>query len=293
MLYPYTLQEIRQNINTGIEYEIALFYKLSLDDEQPLILDAINSRADKAKIYNIIEHTDIQPILSALGQRNLILYDISFETQNDNVGPADIVMHIKHTNNDKSQIGISVKYANTCSLNVTGRRFISDSQITELKAKLPKYTDRYINEMCDKYGNIDNWFRKRKPSQTTDEYIDLIRDAVIYNWPKVQDKPRLLSALFHSNSPIEFWVITYNNKGYSLKTKPSTVEVSRAKDIIVKKYQTSYVAFYLDDTMIGRMQIKFNNGFIEKCKKKNADLVHQNIKMSYGQPFSSWNFSIY
>ena len=28
MLYSYTLDEIRNNINTGVEYEIALFYKL-------------------------------------------------------------------------------------------------------------------------------------------------------------------------------------------------------------------------------------------------------------------------
>ena len=122
----------------------------------------------------------------------------------------------------------------------------------------------YIKEMSDKYGDINNWFRKRKPSSITDEYIDLIRDAVIENWSNITDKPNLLSALFHSDSPIEFWVITYNKNGYILKTEPATVEVSRAQDIIIRKYQTSYVAFYLNDRMIGRMQIKFNNGFIEK-----------------------------
>ena len=146
--------------------------------------------------------------------------------------------------------------------------------------------------MSDKYGDINNWFRKRKPSSTTDEYIDLIRDAVIENWSNITDKPTLLSALFHCNSPIDFWVVTYNNNGYTLKTEPTTVEVDRAQDIVVKKYQTSYVAFYLNDRMIGRMQIKFNNGFIEKCKKQNPDLIYQDVKISYGKAFSSWNLSI-
>ena len=292
MLYPYTLQEIRQNINTGVEYEIALFYKLLSTAEQQMVLEAINSRFDKTKIYDIIEHTDIQQILDALESRGLTLYDVSFETQNDNIGPSDIVLHLKDSNDKNQQIGISVKYANTCSLNVTGRRFISELQISTLKEELPRYTNMYIKEMSDKYGDINNWFRKRKPSSTTDEYIDLIRDAVIENWSNITDKPTLLSALFHCNSPIDFWVVTYNNNGYTLKTEPTTVEVDRAQDIIVKKYQTSYVAFYLNDRMIGRMQIKFNNGFIEKCKKQNPDLIYQNVKISYGKPFSSWNFSI-
>lgn len=292
MIYPYTLQEIRQNINTGVEYEIALFYKLLSTSEQQMVLEAINSRFDKTKIYDIIEHTDIQQILDALESRGLTLYDVSFETQNDNIGPSDIVLHVKDSNDKNQQIGISVKYANTCSLNVTGRRFISELQISTLKEELPRYTNMYIKEMSDKYGDINNWFRKRKPSSTTDEYIDLIRDAVIENWSNITDKPTLLSALFHCNSPIDFWVVTYNNNGYTLKTEPTTVEVDRAQDIVVKKYQTSYVAFYLNDRMIGRMQIKFNNGFIEKCKKQNPDLIYQNVKISYGKPFSSWNFSI-
>jgi len=40
------------------------------------------------------------------------------------------------------------------------------------------------------------------------------------------------------------------------------------------------------------MQVKFNNGFIEKCKKKTPDIVYEGVKMAYGQPFSSWNFSV-
>ena len=294
MLYKTTLTEISNNINTGVEYEIGLFYKLlkNKPDEQSQIMKAINQRFDVEKVKSIIDFTDVSLIEKTLKNNGLVLEDASFETQNDEVGPADIVMYVHNASGNQIKIGLSVKYSNTCTLNVTGRNFITDSQINRLKMQLPAYTQKYIQEMTRKYGAVGNWFRMRKPSETTDAYIDLIRDAVIDNWKNVKNKTSLLSALFHSDSPIEFWVVTYNNSGYSLKTKPQTIDMSRANDVTIGKYQTSYVAFYLDGTMVGHMQVKFNNGFVEKCKKINPDVVCQGVKMAYGQPFSSWNFSV-
>lgn len=294
MLYHNTLNEITSNINTGVEYEIALFYKLleNKPAEQKQVMSAIQSRYDAAKVKSIITYTDTNIILSSLNKRGLEYVDAAFETQNDEVGPADIVLITKDNSSKQVKIGLSVKYANTCTLNVTGRNFITDSQISELRAKLPNYTQDYINEMTATYGDVSKWFRMRKPSRVTDAYIDLIRDAVISNWKNVHNKTSLLSALFHSDSPIEFWVVTYTNTGYTLKTKPQTIDMRRAGDVTVGKYQTSYVAFYLDGVMVGHMQVKFNNGFVEKCKKINPDVVCQGVKMAYGQPFSSWNLSV-
>lgn len=294
MLYHNTLNEITSNINTGVEYEIALFYKLleNKPAEQKQVMSAIQSRYDAAKVKSIITYTDTNIILSSLNKRGLEYVDAAFETQNDEVGPADIVLITKDNSSKQVKIGLSVKYANTCTLNVTGRNFITDSQISELRAKLPNYTQDYINEMTATYGDVSKWFRMRKLSRVTDAYIDLIRDAVISNWKNVHNKTSLLSALFHSDSPIEFWVVTYTNTGYTLKTKPQTIDMRRAGDVTVGKYQTSYVAFYLDGVMVGHMQVKFNNGFVEKCKKINPDVVCQGVKMAYGQPFSSWNFSV-
>jgi len=293
MLYNTTLNEIETNINTGVEYEIALFAELIKGNanEHQQVIDAIAKRWDNAKVHNIIKQTDISKILYALKVQGLRLIDASFETQNDEVGPADIVMIVEGAGGQK-KIGLSVKYSNTCTLNVTGRNFLSEAQIVTLKSQLPQYTDQYITEMTAEYDDVSNWFRMRKPSRTTDSYIDLIRDAVIQNWPHVKNKTTLLSALFHDDSPIEFWVVTYERSGYTLKTKPQTIDMSRANDVTVGKYQTSYVAFYLDGIMIGHMQVKFNNGFVEKCKKKVADIVWQGQRMSFGSPFSSWNFSV-
>lgn len=294
MLYHNTLNEITSNINTGVEYEIALFYRLleNKPAEQKQVMSAIQSRYDAVKVKSIITYTDTNIILSSLKSHGLEYLDAAFETQNDEVGPADIVLITKDNSSKQVKIGLSVKYANTCTLNVTGRNFITDAQISELRAKLPKYTQDYISEMTAIYGDVSKWFRMRKPSRVTDAYIDLIRDAVISNWKNVQNKTSLLSALFHSDSPIEFWVVTYTNIGYTLKTKPQTIDMRRAGDVTVGKYQTSYVAFYLDGVMVGHMQVKFNNGFVEKCKKINPDVICQGVKMTYGQPFSSWNFSV-
>lgn len=293
MLYSNTINEILYNQNTGVEYEIALFYSLLCNDvERQKVSDAISERGDSEKIHSIISYTDKNIILDKLNEFGFELLDVSFETQNDAVGPSDIVMYVIDNSNNEKRIGLSVKFANTCTLNVTGRNFISDTQISKLKSLLPKYTEKYINEMNSIYGDVNNWFRRRRPSKITDAFIDLIRDAVIENWNNLSNKELLLSTLFHSNSPIEFWVITYSNSGYSLKTSPQTIDVARANEVTVSKFQTSYVAFYLDDKMVGHMQVKFNNGFVEKCKKNNPDIICQGVRMSFGQPFSSWNFSV-
>ena len=294
MLYTTTLNEIENNINTGVEYEIALFTKLIEKNsaDYSKVINSIKKRHDSSKVLQIMKMTNIQAILNELKKKDLTLKDATFETQNDEVGPADIVMVVEDSSNNQSRIGLSVKYANTCTLNVTGKNFITEYQINNLRSQLPSYTKKYIEEMASLYGGVDNWFRKRKPSKTTDAFIDLIRDAVIENWPNIKNKEQLLSDLFHNDSPIPFWVVTYQNRGYILKTVPQTIDVSKAKDVTVRKYQTSYVAFYLENRMVGHMQVKFNNGFVEKCKKKNPDITYEGVKMSFGQPFSSWNFSV-
>lgn len=295
MLYNNTLFEIQNNANPGVEYEIALFYRLLVTNhkqEADQVMAAIRRRSDKKKVLDIIKVSDERAILRELYSRNISLVDVSLETQNDEIGPADIVLYTEDKNKSEQEIGLSVKYANTCTLNVTGRNFITDDQIVELRDLLPAYTDMYINEMSKLYGSIEKWFRKRKPSKTTDAYIDKIRDAVIQNWPNVKEKSTLLSLLFHSDSPIEFWIITYSSSGYSIKTKPETIPMSRANDVTVGKMNTSYVAFFLDGKRVGHMQVKFNNGFLEKCKKRIPDKEYQGVKMAYGQPFSSWNFNV-
>lgn len=300
MLHHNTLFEIETNTNTGVEYEIALFYKLISNnaDELAQVKRAIKKRNDSAKVEEIISYTNTSKILTALRERGLTYKDASFETQNDEVGPADVVLFADDKSGKTQRIGLSIKFANTCTLNVTGRKFITDEQIRVLKEKyITKYIPEFKVYMKATYGHAENWHRKQHP--ITERMIDEIRDAVILNWPKVQNKVELMKNLFHDTSPIEFWVVNYSRTDYALKTKPSTIDMSRANDVVVKKYQTSYVAFYVDDVRVGRMQVKFNNGFVESNfnhkglrKKQTCDFIVDGLEFIYGQPFGSWNFSV-
>lgn len=287
-------QDIRKNVNPGIEYELALFYKIKahLGKDDSRILTLLRSRSDFGRIERIIGYTDISLILDNLRSKKLSMLDCTLETQNDEVGPADIVLVVQDADRNESYIGISVKYNNTCTLNVTGRRFITNAQIAVLQNKLETMTPEYISEMNGKYGSIENWFRKRKPSKVTDNFIDSVRDAVISNWENVEDKEILFGDLFQASAPIPFWVYEYRTRQVRLIIDPFFVTSSDIPNIVPKKYQTSYVGFYLNDILIAKMQVKFNNGFIERCKKKVPDLKEQGVRVSYGQPFSSWNFSV-
>lgn len=298
MLGSNTLREIRTNVNTGVEYEIALFYKLLPSvEEKRQVLESINARSDAATVLSIFRNTDVSKIMFELTQRQLSLVDVSFETQNDEVGPSDVVMIVGGQDGKTRKIGLSVKFDNSCTLNVTGRKFITDDQIEKLKSYYPAFAKRYCEEMSELYGHAENWHRKK--SHTTDEFIDLIRDEVIANWPNIKDKATLLSNLFHSDSPIEFWVYLYTRTSHRLYTNPYSVPLSRVNDVQVGKDSSQYIAFYLDGRRLARMQVKFNNGIIEykydhkgRAKRQYADFVKDGIEFIYGAPFGSWNFSV-
>ena len=74
MLYRTTLQEIETNTNPGVEYEIALFYKLllSIRDEANQVMPSIKKRADSQKVLSIISYTREQILLNQLKINNLL-----------------------------------------------------------------------------------------------------------------------------------------------------------------------------------------------------------------------------
>ena len=105
--------------------------------------------------------------------------------------------------------------------------------------------------------------------------------------------------MFHSDSPIPFWVVNYSRNGYSVETDPDTVDESRVEEIVVEKYKDAFVAFKLDGRIIGKVQVKCNNGFIEdqfnhagKAKKKDPDFVIDDQPRIKGKPFGSWDFTL-
>ena len=154
MLYDHTLGEIMTNTNTGVEYEIALFYKLleHKPQEQASVMEAIKARNDCPKIEDIISHTDTAKIIKALKSRGLTYSDSSFETQNDDVGPSDVILYAEDPQGNVCRIGLSVKYSNKCSLNLTGRHFLTEEQIARLKERYAKiYLPQFLEYMQIRY----------------------------------------------------------------------------------------------------------------------------------------------
>ena len=300
MIQETTITEIKENQNTGVEYEIALFYKLLLsvnNIESGIVLEAINKRGDAAKVKTIARKTNIAAILEEINNRNYNLVDVSFETQNDEIGPSDIVLTVETENGLRKQLGLSVKYANSCTLNSTSARFITEEQRQEIESVYPSYKNKYIKFMRAQYGNAVNWHRKRCP--VTSEFIDLLRDAVIKHWNERNDKRDVLSAAFQDTSPIEFWVVTYTERGYKLNASPVCIDLSRPNDVIAEKHAGQYVTFSLDGVVYGKMQVKFNNGLLElnlnhrgERKKEIPDEIIDNLEFINGDPFGSWNFSV-
>lgn len=299
MLHSDTITEITKNTNTGIEYEIALFYKLSSLAEQKTILEAINKRQDKNKVLEIINRTDIEQIVDELQRQGLKLCNVTFETQNDKVGPSDIVMLVRGANNEDRKIGISVKYDNNCTCNCSYHYFLSSTDKDEIKSKLPDYVSKHIEKMNEKYGDISLWFRNRKCSYSgvANEYINLIRDKVIDNWNRktTNEKIDVLSTLLQTISPIEYWVYTFNkNNTINLNTQPFSIAPNDIDRVLLTKNAGQFIQFSIDSQVFAQMQVKFNNGIIERCKykQKSPDIVYDGVRIKYGDSFGSWNFSV-
>ncbi len=291
----WDIQELINNKNTGIEYEYALYYCLLSSEERRMFKSIIiDNHYKKTEIEQLISTTDISRIIRELDNRDLKIDSCTIETQNDAIGPSDIVMNLVNIiTGVESVIGISVKYQNSCTLNTKGKMFISEDDIAELRDEQQLYSALYIKEMREKFGKTEKWFRKRRYSRVTDKFIDLLRDKVIANWATLENKESVIRKLFQMDSPIDYWVYEYKqNNTHTLYVNPPKINLSKANEIRVKKYETSYVAFFLEDRMVGKMQVKFNNGILEKCKNGKPDFTVEGIEMSMGAPFSSWNFSV-
>jgi len=309
MLNNQSIEQIRKCNNTGIEYEIALFYALLKDiapGDGQRVLNAISDRRntcrDDVKILNICSYTNARAITNELNKRGLILKDVSFETQNDEVGPADIILYTKpkptvrkkHIGNSNC-IGLSVKYENSCRRNPSSRLFLSPEHYEELNRMLTDVAYDYCVEMTLKHGIIENWFRSRKQSLVCNIYYDKFRDYVIDDWNTYFDTPYkqdLLNSLYQSNSPVEFWVVSFYSHGYRLDTKPQTVDLVRAKDIELRPHGKSNIHFVLDGKVVGSLQVKYNNGILESCPiTQNPDIIWQGKGVKIGN-INSLNYSV-
>lgn len=288
----HELNAIIQNINTGIEFEIAIYFHLSSPLEKEEIKNKIISNHPlKDKIENVIDNLDY----------NNLRKDMSFvsepevsylTTQDDSVGPSDVVIKV-----DNELLGLSIKYSNNCNLNISGSHFLSKQSIIEIQNSFDFYGRKYIKEMTHLYGSAENWFRQRKSSEVVNEIIDFIRDKVIHDWSfylSMESKMKIINLAFHSESPIKFYIARVDKiKGvFKCDIDKNPIKQISISDVTLNKYQTSYVAFNYKGKVFALMQIKFNNGILEKPKGEKFDYVVDGIKMKFGSPLTSWNFNL-
>lgn len=287
------IEYLRNNNNTGIEFEYALFYLLMPENEQRFFIsEIINYHQFKDRILSIISCTDIKTLIFSLQSHSWSKFNVKIGTQVDDIGPADIILQGANVQN----LGLSVKYQNNCTLNVSSKYFLSEESLIELKNELYYSCKRYITEMIEKYGKADNWFRKRKTSGETDLYIDKIRDCVIADWNKktVSNKKVLLSKLVHADSPISFWVVKFLNtkEGFKLDVNTRPIKYLDPNFVELTKEATSFIGFKSNNILFAKMQVKFNNGILEKSKGKKCDFTLDGFSIKIGDPFGSWNFSM-
>lgn len=287
------IEYLRNNNNTGIEFEYALFYLLIPENQQKFFIsEVVYYHQFKERILEIISSTDLKNLIFILQSQSWSKFNVKLATQVDDIGPADIILQ----NTNVQNLGLSVKYQNNCTLNVSSKYFLNEESLIELKNELHNSCKRYISEMISNYGKADNWFRQRKTSEETDIYIDKIRDCVITDWNKktVSNKKDLLSKLVHADSPISFWVVKFVNtkEGFKLDINTNPIKYLDPNSVELTKEATSFIGFKSNNVLFAKMQVKFNNGILEKSKGKKCDFSLDGFSMKIGDPFGSWNFSI-
>lgn len=288
---------LKLNRNTGIEYEfgvgMALMIKSQYDDFLKYIVQDHPKKNKVIEVYNITKNI-LSKELKYLDEKNNRY--ISFApTQNDSLGPSDILV----CNNKEILFGISIKFANSNNWNPSAKNFLDNSIIKKLKLIYVKdYLPKYKHDMRSRFGECklikgsrNTWSRKR--SSVTDDFIDLIRDEFITSWENkdLSERKLILNKGFHVNSPLIYYVIEIGSKDWKLSDpKP----ISEIQDIYLEKYKTSYVAFKVGNKILVKLQIKFNNGFIEKTESsQNNKFKIDDIYFKNGDPFGSWNFNIF
>ena len=282
--------ELIQNNNTGIEYEYAICYLLQDDDTKRYFLEkVINNHPKREIILDLINNINISELIDLFNHNQIAISSAIPFTQDDDIGPSDIII----LGNNGEILGLSIKYENNCSLNFSSKLFFNEETLHDINERKDIACDNYINEMRELYGNSDIWFRQRKRSIVVDNFIDEIRGRVIFIWENLNGdrKSEILQKLVHGNSPIQFWIVKVR-KNLNIDVEIYPVQEWDPTYVNFRKHKSSNIRLFIYDAPIGDIQVKFNNGIIERGTATNHDYLIDDIYMKNGQPLSSWNFSL-
>lgn len=280
----YALRLIQEKRNLGLTM---FAEEIALEEEI-----AMHPKCDE--IYSLRDITTLP--------QNLILNEgclIKLTTQDDSVGPADVI--VVDNGKDNPKISIKKGKSNTCQSNISGNTYYETLGCLvpeNLIKEIPTICKNFVIEMEQVCGHYSKWFRVRKCTRLSHikkEYEQkLILDTCkVFNECSDHNRRKsLLNKALNIETP-DYIICRYTKKG-TIYEVPPTLEGIDIDRIYAKPYKTSYVGFYLDDILLYKMQVKFNNGILERSEKtgKKDILIGDDYYATYGNPITSWNFSV-
>lgn len=298
MLYEHDNKKLIQNLNTGIEYEIAVAYLLMTSNQQCMFLnEVINHHPKTMKILDVIEVIDEKILTVAKQWKKIHGYYVSLITTQDDTlgGPSDILL----CSNEGIHHGISIKYNNGNTWSPSGRHFLDEVTISDLMYEYrTKYIQMYIQQMECTHGKCvyltnshrTSWNRKR--CKVTDLFIDKIRDKVIDAWSykNLDERLCILKSGYHEDVDIDCSILTLNKNG-TYKIEEMQMIPKNISSIELVKSCTSQLEFVVNGVVMGKMQVKPNGGFIQRDGKRNPFVVGD-CNYGEGDLFGSWNFEV-
>lgn len=296
------------NRNTGIEYELAaglaLIRGLSIQGPKARALAGQIPAFEKAeRVAEVAARLEEAELASVLQSRLHLqsVSDLDLISQDDST-PGDLLLFTP--DRYPHEVSVSVKYGTGVSRNPTGRLFVSAAFIEEKERELGEAAvPAFIAEMTGAYGPAPNWFRKRKTSETAARFVESIAGEVCGEWSGLQPFWRryiMRSCLqYESAKPYVTLLIRRGGAQFDLpdhsRSERSLMDVDHLEIVPSPTSRHDVIFVHRRHGPAGKMQIKFNNGFLERARKGRhggeIDLGHA-ILARPGKPFSSWNFEL-
>ena len=312
----HSIAKLISNKNPGIEHEIAAAFHLMGErqkEEEGFCSNVVMKHPESTRIIDSIENlkkhseeVDWPDIFSKF--RNEESYYVSLAaSQDDDLGPADLLICCF----DEIQFGVSVKFENKNSWNPSGRKHFIDQTDKEEFEQLyeQKYLQLYLSYMEETYGECEhnkdspkhrtNWCRI-KNNPITDEYIDPIRDRVITRWNEKnqQEKIDIFNVAYHVDTPINYFILFLYKQIKKEKKRPKIslprLGLKNIDDIQIEKHKATGVRFYINGELTDNLQVKANNGFIERDGTQNKltnSFTVNGIKWGEGDFYGSWDWT--
>jgi hypothetical protein len=279
VLTPYA-----NNGNTGNCYEIFTYLEdlrtmgltnKELDELNPLLMSIMQknnkSNADN-KIKNAIEKVKTYPLGNGLFIHHKKVISMKNVTQDDSYGDTSDKIYVFE---DGSELGESIvggaDFADLkkCISNPTCKRFGCEILIPQFKKIAAETVPIYKNEMKGKFGEDETKWPGRE--KTTAAYnaqsqVATLTANLFNSLSEDERRTRMSDILKCEKDKLTADILRMVNKDCTQSTSYSLKQKDITKSNPTLKADGVFLNMYLNDTFIGKTQVKFNNGVYHKGK---------------------------